>query len=280
MKLSKPIVVDGVEQPAEFDDESELHRVVQLGFAANKRLAETARLKKEREAEQAALKDKARLRDLLKGAGHNPRQLAAEWLAEEHELATMTPEQRGQREAEQRAARAEGELNNLKTEAEQRAQQQADDAVWAEFEPKLIAAAEKSLLPNDEQTMDLLARVGMEFASNGVELSPEHVVAEVQRRQTARTMRYVPSAPVPMLAAALKPMPIERLMSVLEASGHLEPVRAALVARWKQKRAGPQTPTPPPTSSAAPNGHQQQPRDPELGRYITAGEFRKRRLGR
>lgn len=279
LKLDKPLVVDGIEEPVEYTDQEALRLDLQLAKAARRRMQEAARIRKE--ADEWRRKAKESPWEVLRAEGHDPRKLAAELLAEEAQRATLTPEQQQVLEAQRAREAAEAKLKEYESEQQTKAREAADAAMWNELEPKLVAAAERAQLPNDEQTMDLLARVGLEFAQNGVELSPEHVVAETQRRQQARTMRYVSSAPVPMLAGALKPMPVERLMQVLEASGHLEPVRAALVARWRAKRTAGQAPvqsqTPAPT-----NGHTNgtaQPRDDE-GRYITAGEFRKRNLFR
>lgn len=270
-------MVDGVEEPVEYTDPEALRLDLQLAKAARRRMQEAAKVRKENEEYRRRLKESPW--DVLRGEGHDPRKLAAELLADEYERSKLTPEQQEALKERTRADTAEARLKEIEAERTRVAQEAADAAVWADFEPKLIAAAEKSALPNDEQTMDLLGRVGLEFANNGVELSPEHVVAETARRQQARTMRYVPSAPVPMLAQALKPMPVERLVQVLEQSGHLEQVRAALVARWRAKKAGGQAPAPQAATAQPTNGHAKQaPRDDENGRYISASEYRKRHL--
>lgn len=277
LKLSKPVVVDGVEEALEYDDEEKLRVDLQLAKAARKRMQEAARDKKALAEMQASLKDGEKVWEALKAAGHDPDALAAARLQRQYEMAQLTPEQRAVAEAQQRAEAAEARAKAIEEKIQQEAQQKADAAVWAEFEPKLLAAAEKAALPTDAQTMDLLGRVGLEFANAGIELAPEQIVAEVERRQGMRVMKYLPSAPVKMLAGAVKSMPVDKLMAVLSEAGLYEPVRQAMVAAWRAKRTGAAAPVQQPAAPAPTNG---QPRgdDGKFKRsdgYITAGEFRK-----
>jgi len=222
-KFSFTTKVDGKESVEEYDEDT-LIRELQMAKAANKRMGEAAKQRKDAEALQKAFMDgdEAKLREL----GLDPDEWAAKRLAERTRKMSMSPEQ-----IEMERMRAENQQYRSQYERQQqdfesKAQEASDQRAWEELQPQFVEALKTRDLPADVATMQLIASVGLEFAEAGIDLSPAQVVAEVERRQGARIERY--------MVKTFKENP-DHMVKFLTKHGLLDSVRGALDKAWQDK---------------------------------------------
>ena len=240
--------VDGVEEEEEVDHAT-LERERQLMKASNKRLQEAAEVKKRAAAVEAAfLKGDV---EALKAHGieFDPDDWAAKRLVEKAQRALIPPEQRELMDAKAKLQEQQQQLDRIAAEKAEAAQKQQDEMLWREMEPKFIAALTQHDIPQDPASLKLMLSVMQEYASNGVDLEPEHAAAEVARRQGARAERYLYK---PWKADA------KRMVNDLRKNGLLDALRAELDRDYRESNSL-HTPKAAPAEPAPRNGAEKKP---------------------
>jgi hypothetical protein len=161
-------------------DEAELVKRAQKAWAAERRFQEAHRTRQQVEYLLKTLKDPRQLWQALKHLGHEPRQVAEQYLLEQIEEESLTPEQKKVRDAERIIQERETE----KQQAEQRQKQERHTKLMGqyseEYSGQIVKALETSGLPKSPETVKKMAEYMLIGLERGVRLAPEEVVPMVR----------------------------------------------------------------------------------------------------
>lgn len=182
---------DGAEVTEELDD-TELSNRLSLAKAAHKRMQESAKILKEKEAFERSLKENPL--DILTKQDFNGRSfqdLAEEFLMKRIEEESMTPEQRSQRDRDSELKKyKDAEAARQKAEEDQKAEQLADH-YRAEYEKAIISGLESSSLPKNEFTVKRMAELMQKNIQLGLDLEPQYIAQLVKEDYLAEQKALV-----------------------------------------------------------------------------------------
>ena len=178
-KRKYSLKVDGKAQDLELDDTEILTRL-QKAEAADRRMQESAKLRKDFMAAVEAIKAdpfKA-LSDPVFGLDLD--KLAEQRLAQKYQVELMTPEQRAQFEQQQEFERLKKEAAQTKAELEKRIQAETDARVFQEIEQGFLKALGEEGLEKSTEALFEMARLADIALQNGVEYTPAQLARQVQ----------------------------------------------------------------------------------------------------
>ncbi|CAB4199938.1 hypothetical protein UFOVP1351_16 [uncultured Caudovirales phage] len=174
--------VDGqeLEEEIDLDDEENLKRHLQMSKAAQKRMSEAAKAK--RDNEELAKVFKGPVKDLFKYAdalGKTPQQLRQEleeYFAAQLEEEMLTPEQKKVRDAEQIIREREEEKRRAKEQEEAAEKEHWQKHYAQEYDKKITEALSSSGLPKTPKTVHRMASLMSKNLEMGLDLEPKHLV--------------------------------------------------------------------------------------------------------
>lgn len=136
--------VDGQEVEV---DEEELKRGYTHQKAANKKLQEGLKAKRQAEEFITLMKDKGKLFDALKKLGHDPRKLSEEFLASQLEEEMLDPREKELRQARQKLKEYEEQEQRKKEDADKKLQEEMKRKFSEDYSKQFVEALKTSGLP-------------------------------------------------------------------------------------------------------------------------------------
>jgi hypothetical protein len=211
-RLKRKVKVYGEEQELDLDEDGAVREIAR-GRAALKKLAEATKFG---EAGREVLKlAKENPEALFRSLGVDVEDWAKKRLATQAELAAMSPEER-------RAAEAEAQRDAYRAQLEQIAQAHQQQKREAELEQLRSAAIERYSaalkaggLPKTYTTLRLMNQLEKEAMEDGIEYSPQELVADARQRIAEMSNQHLAGLDGPGLVEALGP---ERVKLILAAS--------------------------------------------------------------
>lgn len=192
-KLSRKIKlkIDGEEideeLPFDYDESDEkqvqyLKRQLQLSKVANKRMNESAMTKKQAEQFIQALQtDPMRVLSNPKLMGEEKfQQLAEQFLAKRIQDQMMSPEEKRQRDMEERLRQYEEQEKTAKEKAEQEQMQALQTHYQEAYTQTITQALDSSNLPKNPYTVKRMAQLLQQNIKHGLELEPAHLAQLVK----------------------------------------------------------------------------------------------------
>jgi hypothetical protein len=157
--------------------------------AASKELNEGKALRKQAEQLVEMLKDKGKLRDVMKKLGHDPRKLSEEILAEHLEDELMDPRDRELRDAKRRLEQIDAMERQQKEALEAKRLQEVKSRYMAEYEKEFITALDTVEVPKSKETISEMAKyiyragqIGFKMTANEAAKLVKEDILERQRR--------------------------------------------------------------------------------------------------
>lgn len=202
-KKKLKIKVDGQEEDVEIDidNEEELRKMAQMSRAAMKRMSEAAKSQKQAESFMQKLKTNPRAVLEDPNLGVDFRQIAEEYLYEQLQRESMTPEEI---EYQEKMKRLEAFEKAERDKEEQAKQEQAQKAqqYWAEQYDKTITDALKGAnLPKTTTTIKRMAQLISKNLDLGLDLEPSDLVEEVKKSYISEFKEIVGSSDAETLLA-------------------------------------------------------------------------------
>ncbi len=178
--------VDGheVEEEIDLNDEETLKRHLQMSKAAQKRMSEAAKAR--REAEEIVGMFKGDLKSVLKNAdklGKTPEQLrkeVEEYFAEIIEDEMLSPEQKTIREAQRIVREREEETKRIAAEKEAKEKEELQNRYAQDYDKRISEALASSGLPKTAKTVKRMAELMYKNLDMGLDLEPQHLVQIVR----------------------------------------------------------------------------------------------------
>ncbi len=168
--------VDGNEEDYDLDNEDNLRRDLQKARAADKRMAEAAKLQKQYDAYKAD--PKAFLRDPANG--FNARELAEQIMLEELEAELEDPKDREARQLKERLKKYEEQEAKAREEQESEAKHAQVQQARQHWDNVIATALETSDLPKTTETVARIARTLRQAMATGYKPEISDVIAEVK----------------------------------------------------------------------------------------------------
>lgn len=182
--------VDGkeFEESLNLDDEESLRHHVQMSKAAQKRMSEAANEKKQVQQFVRALKENPLAVLNNPSLGLDFRKLAEQYLLEEIQRETMSPEQIKLKQAEKIIQERENEFKSKREKEEQAQIEQLQSHYVQEYEKTIVTALSDSGLPKNPMTVKRMAELMQKNIQHGMDLEPkdlarlvrEELVSELQ----------------------------------------------------------------------------------------------------
>jgi hypothetical protein len=178
--------VDGqeVEEEIDLDDEENLKRHLQMSKAAQKRMSEAAKSK--REVEEVLKGIRSDFKSVLKNPdkyGLTPkeaRQAVEDYLAEQLEEEMLSPEQRKVRDAERIIREREEEQKKAKADQEAKQMEELKERYAQDYDKKITEALNTSGLPKTPKTVKRMAELMHKNLNLGLDLEPSQLVSIVR----------------------------------------------------------------------------------------------------
>lgn len=183
--------VNGREMEREYTAE-ELTLLAQKGMGADEKFQKAAQLQKTFQSFIEAVKQDpfAAFNDPAFGdLGGNFKNLVIQRLQKEfemEELAKADPRAYELQQYKEKAERLEAAEKKREADARAAAQEEADKRYWAETKKSWNAALEKAGLAENDHFIREMARVGQDFLEKGLDLNPEHLVAELREQMASQ----------------------------------------------------------------------------------------------
>lgn len=172
------VKVDGAELEV---DETELLRGYGHQKAANKILQEGKLARKQAEEFISMMKDKGKLFDAIKKLGHDPRQLAEQYLAQQLEDEMMDPRDKELRDTKSKLKQIE-EMERMQREAVEAKRNEALKAKYAqEYTDQFVEALSKSGLPASKPMVAEMAKYIGRAAKIGFKMTPDEAAQLVHQ---------------------------------------------------------------------------------------------------
>lgn len=156
----------------------QMKREVQKGIAAEDKFREAATMRKE--AQTILEYFKTNPAKAMKEMGHDVRQMAEEYLADEIRKEMMSPEQREAMDWKRRAEESESKLKEADTKAEAEQHQLKVQKIKQKYDVELTEALTASGLQSDPSIIKGVARIMHDYLQDGYEISAKDAVAEFQ----------------------------------------------------------------------------------------------------
>lgn len=245
--------VDG--QEIEVDDE-ELKRGYTHQKAANKKLQEGLKAKKQAEEFINMMKDKARLFEAIKRLGHDPRKLSEEFLASQLEEEMLDPSEKEKRELRNKLKTYE-EREAKEKERQEKEQMETLKKKYADkYTAEFIEALKTAKLPPNKAMIAQMAAYIAKASKINFEMTPAEAAKLVAQDEDER------------IQFRLKDATPEEVYQILKDEG-LSKVRAFDTSRLKDPNAGLKTP-----ENQEPNTRPRQ-----SGQRMTHAEWRRHKMG-
>lgn len=119
----------------------------------------------------------------VKELGGDPIKAAQDFLARHAEDQLMSPEQKQQRDMQQRLSQYENQDKQRQEQAQQAQQAEADKRIFASLEKGFIAAAERNGLEGTPENLYRMIEVASEAMEHEIPLSEDQIVQEVKERE-------------------------------------------------------------------------------------------------
>jgi hypothetical protein len=177
--------VDGQEREEELSDE-EIAVRLQKGYAADKRMAEAAEIRKaNKELRELAKKDRRALLKELGGIEDVDAWIEQEY-AQRIKKELMPEPERKQLEIQQRAEAAERRAAELEARIQAEAQSRQDAVLAQQIEETYTQAFKVAGLDWSPENVEAMGRKHLEYLEMGVDLTPQQLAAEVKADITGR----------------------------------------------------------------------------------------------
>lgn len=178
--------VDGQELEEEIDlaDEESLKRHLQMSKAAQKRMSEAAKAR--RDAEELIGMFKGDIKSVLKQAdklGKSPAQVRKEleeYFAEQLEEEMLSPEQKAVKEAQRIIREREEEQKRAVQEREAREKQELQQRYAEDYDRKITEALSSGGVPKTARTVKRMAELMYKNLDMGLDLEPQHLATLVK----------------------------------------------------------------------------------------------------
>lgn len=197
------IKVDGeeIEEEIDLDNEEELRKHLQLSKAAMKRMSEAAKAQKQ--AEMFIQKLKTNPREVLENPnlGVDFRQIAEEYLYEQLQRESMTPEEIEYQEKMKRLEQYEKAEQENKTKAEQDRVAKMQEHYAEEYDKKITQALAESNLPKTASTVKRMAQLLSKNIDLGLDLDPSDLVEEVRKSYVSELKEVIADSNAEQLIA-------------------------------------------------------------------------------
>jgi hypothetical protein len=162
--------------------------------AASKELNEGKALRKQAEQLVEMLKDKGKLRDVMKKLGHDPRKLSEEILAEHLEDELMDPRDRELRDAKKRLEQIDAMERQQKEALEAKRVEEMKARFREEYQRDFIEALKKLEVPQNKETVSEMAKYIARAAQIGFKMTPDEAAKLVKEDNTERQRRLFHNA--------------------------------------------------------------------------------------
>lgn len=180
--------VDGQEREEDLSDDEVAVRL-QKGLAAEKRMAEAAKVRKEAEALREAIRS-GKLDALSEDERKTLRKTIEDQIIAEFQEQQLPETERKVLEAQRKAEEYEKKLKSYEEAQERQAQEQLERQVFEQTEKEFAEALEAEGVLKTRHTLYMMAEIASMNLDQGIELSPKQMAAEVNRR-LAETNRHV-----------------------------------------------------------------------------------------
>lgn len=177
------IKVDGQEEEVEFDpdNEEELRKHLQLSRAAMKKMSEAAKTKKQAEMFIEQLKSDPKKVLSNPNLGLDFRQIAEEYLYEQIQRESMSPEEIEYNEKMERLKKYEEQEKTSKQQAEEARVQAMQQKYVQSYDKTITDALQSSGLPKTPATVKRMAMLLSKNLDMGLDLDPSDLVGEVKK---------------------------------------------------------------------------------------------------
>lgn len=181
--------IDGEVREEEMTHEEAEVRL-QKAYAAEKRMAEAAKIRKEDAARREAIR--AGKLDALEPEERTALRKAIEdQILAEYQEQALPEHERRVLEAQREAEKYRAEIEQYHAEQERVAQEHLERQVFEQTEREFTEALEAEGVLKTRQTLAMMAEVASTALDNGIELTPRQMVAEVNRRLADQTRHVV-----------------------------------------------------------------------------------------
>lgn len=178
--LSGELDVYGNKVKVNYGSQEEVLRELQRGRGALTKLEKAAALEKEtREFVQYLKSNPA---EALAAMGIDFKAAATQTLAREAQEALMTEEQKAAAKYQREAQTYKQQLEQIQAEQHRVAQEQYEQKVWSDIEPRIMKAAESRGLARHPTTFEDIALIGKKWTDSDMEFSPEMLIDAVNEK--------------------------------------------------------------------------------------------------
>lgn len=199
-RLRTKLKVYGKEEEVDLGEE-DLVRELQVSRARAKKLAELeAKWKEREELERLAEKDPD---EYLRRKGHNPDELAKRRLLAAIEAESMSPEQRELAAERQKREALEKHIQDEETKRTEALRELKKQQFREQRKAIYREALAKFELPDQHETIYLMGETERLMRDEGMEVTPEALVKETQRRIDTFTRNFLAKLDAPGLIKAL-----------------------------------------------------------------------------
>lgn len=192
-------------------DEDELKKGYAHSKAAAKRFQEGQKMKQQSEAFIKMLKDEGQLFSVLEKLGHNPRNLAEKYLAEQIKTELMDPKDRELMTYKQKVEAFEKSELDRKEGVKRQEHDKLKAKMAQEFTQTFVDALKESGLPPTKPMVAEMAKYIKRAADIGYKLSPQDAAKLVKEDETARFHGVVGETEAEILANMLGEKNLQKL---------------------------------------------------------------------
>jgi hypothetical protein len=183
LKKKYKVKIDQKEEELELDlnNDEEVKKHLQMSRAAQKRMKEAADTRKQAETFIKMLQENPV--ELLSNPklGLDFRKIAEEYLYNQIQQESMSPEQRKQIEMEQRLRKYEEQEKTVKQQQESQQLEELQNHYAQDFDKKITDALKSSNLPKSPKTVKRMAELMYKNLQYGLELEPNQLVELVKQ---------------------------------------------------------------------------------------------------
>lgn len=178
--------VDGeeLEEEVNFDDDEYLTKQIQMARVAQKRMQETAQLRKQMQGIEQYLSqakgDPKRLRALLRDLGADEKALAAQIIEDEITNSQKSPEQIEKEKLQEELQRLKDEAQRKEEEFKSKEFERLQAQEYERYDMQISKALEKSDLPKQPYVIKKMADYMLTALQHGVELTPDEILPLVK----------------------------------------------------------------------------------------------------
>ncbi len=192
-------------------DEAELLKGYTHGRAAAKRFQEGSKAKDQALAFVKMMKDKGTLFDAIKKLGHDPRQLAEEYLAAQIQDDLMDPKDKELKTYKQKVDAYEAEKAKQEETTKQQEHERLKTKYAKEYSEQFVDALKKSGLPQTKPMVAEMAKYIKRAADIGYQLSADDAAKLVREDETTRIQGIVGESEAEILANLLGENTLQKL---------------------------------------------------------------------